>query len=285
MAVRGRSGDGRGGAVSGGYTPVFSSIFTGTLFGKYPDLPLWLVLLAMADRHGVIDAHPSYISAASGIHQDDVEDCIRRFCEPDPASRTPDDDGRRLIPLEGRGFGWRIVNHGKYREKARKQAWDAERTASGRDAERKRLSRRVPTCPDSPDASRLSPLSDTDTDTDSEREGSAEGRSPTAAPPPAVTSGADAPAAEAGKGEGKPKKATKPPASRRCPEGFEPDRDYALRTVLDMDVEEEIQKFRDWEFAKPRTDWQATWRTWVRNCRDTGRYSRRGKVIGGIQWQ
>jgi hypothetical protein len=151
--------------MSGGYTPVFRSIFTGTLFGKYPDLPLWLVLLAMADKNGVVDAHPSYISAACGIHQDEVEDCIRRFCLPDPQSRTPDDDGRRLQPLDGRGFGWRIVNHGKYREKARKAAYDADRTESGADAARKRAARAVPT---RPDASRRVPLSDSDADTDSD---------------------------------------------------------------------------------------------------------------------
>jgi hypothetical protein len=158
--------------MSGGYTPVFSSIFTGTLFGKYPDLPLWLVLLAMADKNGVIDAHPSYISAACGIDQADVAACIERFCLPDPASRTPDDDGRRLVPLEGRGFGWRIVNHGKYREKARKAMHQIEATASGRDAERKRLARdrgmsgRVQTSPAVSGAGRLS---DSDADTDTEK--------------------------------------------------------------------------------------------------------------------
>ena len=148
--------------MSGGYTPVFRSIFTGTLFGKYPDLPLWLVLLAMADKNGDIDAHPSYISAACGIPQTDVEACITRFCEADPASRTPDDDGRRLVPIEGRGFGWRIVNHSKYREKARKAMHQIEATATGRDAERKRLARersmsgRVQTSPDGSGAVRLS---------------------------------------------------------------------------------------------------------------------------------
>jgi hypothetical protein len=151
--------------MSGGYTPVFRSIFTGTLFGKYPDLPLWLVLLAMADKNGIVDAHPSYISAACGIHQDEVEDCIRRFCLPDPQSRTPDDDGRRLQPIEGRGFGWRIVNHGRYREKARKMSFDQARVEDGRNAERMRT-RRDPT---RPALTRADPPSDADAYADSER--------------------------------------------------------------------------------------------------------------------
>jgi uncharacterized protein YdaU (DUF1376 family) len=62
--------------------------------------------------------------------------------------------------------------------------------------------------------------------------------------------------------------------SRRCPDDFEPDRAYALREVPDLDVEREVQKFRDWEFAKARSDWAAAWRIWVGKCRDEGRYAR-----------
>lgn len=119
-----------------GYTPVFGSVFKGSLCGKFPDLPLWLVILAMADRNGEVDAHPSYISSVSGIPVDAVADCIARFCEPDEHSRTPDHDGRRLIPIEGRGFGWRIVNHGLYREKARLMAKNAREVEEGKNAKR-----------------------------------------------------------------------------------------------------------------------------------------------------
>ena len=119
-----------------GYTPVFKSVFTGSLYGKFPDLPLWLVILAMADKNGEVDAHPAYISGASGIPVDQVEACITRFCEPDPHSRTQDDDGRRLIPMEGRGFGWIIVNHAAYREKARLMAKSAREVEEGKNAAR-----------------------------------------------------------------------------------------------------------------------------------------------------
>jgi hypothetical protein len=112
-----------------GYTPVFDTVFQGTLCGKYPDLPVWLVLLALQQRGGIIDAHPSYIATISGLPQADIELAIKRFCEPDPASRTPDNDGRRLEPLEGAGFGWRVINHRKYQEKARLSARTARETA------------------------------------------------------------------------------------------------------------------------------------------------------------
>jgi uncharacterized protein YdaU (DUF1376 family) len=64
------------------------------------------------------------------------------------------------------------------------------------------------------------------------------------------------------------------PASRKCPPEFEPDADFARAECPDMDVPREISKFRDWEFKTARKDWPATWRTWVRNCRDRGQYAK-----------
>ena len=153
--------------MNGGWTPVFSTVFTGTLCGKYPDTAAWMFFLALADKNGVVDMTPQAISALTGMPVDVLMPCIERFEQPDPYSRTSDEDGRRLVRIDpARPWGWRVVNHSKYRERARKQAWDAERTASGRDAERKRLQRAdVPTCPD---VARLSPLSDTDTNTNTD---------------------------------------------------------------------------------------------------------------------
>jgi hypothetical protein len=147
-----------------GYTPVFDTVFTGTLHGKWPDTGLWLCLLAMADKHGRVDCTPQYIASVTGLTVSEVGECLARFMEPDPYSRTQTADGRRLELIDtARPWGWVIVNHGTYREKARKTAYDADRTESGADAARKRAAREVPTCPD---VSRAVPLSDTDTDTD-----------------------------------------------------------------------------------------------------------------------
>lgn len=236
-----------------GYTPVFDTIFQGSLCGKYPDLPVWLVLLAMQQRGGIIDAHPSYIATVSGIPQTDVEAAIARFCEPDPSSRTPENDGRRLEALPDRGFGWRVLNHEKYRRKASRFEYDRERTESGRDADRKRLSRPVPTCPDK---SRQVPPSEAEAE--AEREG------------------AKAPRARSGK------------ASKRCPPGFQPDLEYAKAQIIDLNAEAEAERFRDFEFKTPRSDWPAAWRNWIRTCKESGKYARAGKTIpgmGAVQWQ
>ena len=60
-----------------GYTPVFQSIFTGTLCGRYPDTAAWMFFLALADKHGVVDMTPEYISSVTGMPVDDLLACIR----------------------------------------------------------------------------------------------------------------------------------------------------------------------------------------------------------------
>ncbi len=64
--------------------------------------------------------------------------------------------------------------------------------------------------------------------------------------------------------------------SSRVPSDFVPEPSVALSQVPDLDVEIETQKFRDWEFKTPRSDWEAAWRNWVRRCKETGQYAKKG---------
>jgi hypothetical protein len=144
--------------------PLFSSFRTGTLCGHWPDIGLWPIVLSLADRHGIVDVTPAYIASVTGLRLEDVIACMARFCGPDAYSRSTEENGARLVLLDpdNRDWGWRVVNHGKYRERARKAAYDADRTSSGQDAERKREARKASrdTTP-CPDASRDLPLLDT----------------------------------------------------------------------------------------------------------------------------
>lgn len=69
--------------------------------------------------------------------------------------------------------------------------------------------------------------------------------------------------------------------SRRVPKDFSPDLGFAESVLPDIDASAEAAKFRDWEFKTPRSDWAAVWRNWISNCKETGRYAKRG---GGIKW-
>lgn len=122
-----------------GYTPLFSSLTTGTLCGRWPDIGLFPIILSMADKHGIVDVTPAYIANVTGLDPKEVIACMKRFCEPDEYSRSTEEDGARLRLIDPpRDWGWQVVNHTKYRERARKAAFDAARIADGRNAERMR---------------------------------------------------------------------------------------------------------------------------------------------------
>ncbi len=213
----------------------------------------------MSDRHGCVDVTPTYLAGVTGLALDEIVACMQRFCQPDPYSRSDAEQGARLVLLDGhRDWGWRIVNHAWYRDKARKATFDSERTASGQDAHRKKEARanvipirpdvsgNVPTCPD---VSRRIPPSDSDSDSDSNADKS------------------------------KNKKKTVRGATRRCPDDFTPDSEFALAEIPDLDIEREIANFRDCEFRTPHSDWAATWRRWIRTARDQKRYAVRQATV------
>lgn len=163
--------------MSGGYTPIFDSVYHGTLCGRWPTLAVWLTILPMADKNGQVDLTYQAISALTGWPIDLLKQAISELMQPDPDSRSPGEDGRRLVLVdpENRQWGWRVVNHTTYREKARKQMQQIEATQSGRDAERKRLeraSKRPAMSGDvqpRPEMSSRVRLSDSDSDSDKEK--------------------------------------------------------------------------------------------------------------------
>jgi hypothetical protein len=110
------------------------------LCGKWPDIGLWGVVLSLGDRNGIVDVTPAYLARVTGLAIDDVVGCMQRFCEPDPYSRSTAENGARLVRLDpdSRDWGWRIVNHGKYREKARLVSKNEREVVSGENAARLR---------------------------------------------------------------------------------------------------------------------------------------------------
>lgn len=99
------------------FAKVFTSLWQGSMVGK-PDVQLVFVfLLANANAHGEADYFPAVIASLTGLPMDRVQAALTELESPDPYSRTPDDEGRRLIRLdEHRTWGWRIVNYAKYRK-------------------------------------------------------------------------------------------------------------------------------------------------------------------------
>lgn len=72
-------------------------------------------LLLMADQEGNIMATRDAIAHRLRTTREEVDWGLGLLMEPDPGSRNPDDDGRRLRAIDGLGYGWQIVNYGFYR--------------------------------------------------------------------------------------------------------------------------------------------------------------------------
>src|SRR6185312_398670 len=87
----------------------------------------------------VVDVTHQYISTVTGLALPEVVACMKRICEPDYGSRSPAEAGARLLLLEEhREWGWQIVNHSLYRERARLMAQGNAQVADGRNAEKVR---------------------------------------------------------------------------------------------------------------------------------------------------
>jgi hypothetical protein len=112
------------------YGKIFESLWTGSLVGRSDEQLVFVFLICHADPDGNVEVHPSVIGSLTGLGQDRARKAIAALERPDPESRTPAEDGRRLAPLDGRGWGWSVVNYGKYRamrdeEERRRQTREA----------------------------------------------------------------------------------------------------------------------------------------------------------------
>ena len=98
------------------YAKLFASIYQGTLRGNTNCLVVFTNMLAHADSAGWVDMHPRAIAEEVGLSLDQVQAAINELEAPDAESRSPEEAGRRIIRLdEHRAWGWRVVNHAKYR--------------------------------------------------------------------------------------------------------------------------------------------------------------------------
>lgn len=66
--------------------------------------------------------------------------------------------------------------------------------------------------------------------------------------------------------------AAKPKASKRCPQDFTPSEELVAWVLSDcpgVNWTRETASFKDWEFKTARSDWPATWRSWMRKAFDS----------------
>jgi hypothetical protein len=100
------------------YTKLFSSIITSTIWSEDDQTRIvWISMLAIADKNGEVQGSVPGLARIAGVSVDDTRAALHKFLSPDPDSRTRDDEGRRIEPIDG---GWQLLNHAKYRAMASK---------------------------------------------------------------------------------------------------------------------------------------------------------------------
>ena len=124
------------------YGKIFAQMYEGTLGSRGPweALVTFQQLIVLANRHGEVDMTADAISRRTTIPLDIIEKGLVALSQPDPDSRTPDEDGKRIVLLDARrAWGWRLVNYDKYRkirnEEERREyqrKWVADKRKAGR---------------------------------------------------------------------------------------------------------------------------------------------------------
>jgi len=97
---------------------IFVQMYDGSLGtrGPWQALVTFQQLIVLADRDGTVDMTAEVIARRTSIPLEVIQIGLKALAEPDPASRTPDFEGRRIVPIsEHRDWGWRLVNYAKYR--------------------------------------------------------------------------------------------------------------------------------------------------------------------------
>lgn len=98
------------------YVKVYNRILDSSIADDRRLRHFFIDLLLCADPDGNILMTKTAIANRVRCDVSEVEWGIAELLRPDKGSMTPDFDGRRIIPLEGHGYGWKIVNYEAYRD-------------------------------------------------------------------------------------------------------------------------------------------------------------------------
>jgi hypothetical protein len=108
-----------------GFTKLDSGIVDSSVWSEpLATRVVWVTMLAKCDHTGMVRCARSGLLRASNVSQEDFDLAIAALESPDPESRTKDDEGRRIRPVEG---GWFVINHGEYRKRSYSNNPESER--------------------------------------------------------------------------------------------------------------------------------------------------------------
>ena len=96
------------------YAKIFAQMFTGSMYGAGPQrFVVWVYAVVKMSHNYTVELNPAILAHTIGMTFEEAEVAIEWLCSPDPKSRTPDYEGRRLI--HDGGFMYSVVNGPKYK--------------------------------------------------------------------------------------------------------------------------------------------------------------------------
>lgn len=99
-----------------GWTKLFSSIVTSSIWCEDDKtFRVWVALLALSDQEGLVEGSVPGLANLCRLTPDEMRAALEKLSSPDPDSRSPEFEGRRIEKIEG---GWKLLNYEKYRQKA-----------------------------------------------------------------------------------------------------------------------------------------------------------------------
>jgi len=101
------------------FAKIFTQILDSSLAEDWQARVVFEDLLKLCDQNGVVDRTAEAIARRTNVPMDIVKRGIAELEKPDPKSRNPVHEGRRIVRLdEHRDWGWLIVNYEYYRNLA-----------------------------------------------------------------------------------------------------------------------------------------------------------------------
>ena len=90
------------------YGKLFEQMFDGSLvISGWEAIVTFQQMIILSDADGLVDMTPHAISARTTIPLEIILKGLSELEKPDPDSRTPDEEGRRIVKLStSRSWGW-----------------------------------------------------------------------------------------------------------------------------------------------------------------------------------
>lgn len=98
------------------YVKLFNRILESSIAHNRKLRHFFTDLLLLSDPDGNVIMTKASIGLRIRATMEEVEWGLSELMKPDPESLHSEFGGRRIVPLEGHGYGWKIVNYAIYRD-------------------------------------------------------------------------------------------------------------------------------------------------------------------------